>query len=111
MKGLLSQYGFILFFFQVCTECAEEFCSGTCKNFQYDSYQRLIIEEREKDGAGAAAAAGQIDKIGGMGGRYRGGRETGRTSRTDNKKKHSGAGKKKRSTGEKGANLLASMPI
>ena len=61
--------------FQVCTECEEEFCSGTCKDFQYDSYQvisslgdhyvstqsvplkiispfqRLIIEEKEKETA------------------------------------------------------------
>lgn len=27
---------------KVCTECEEEFCSGTCKDFQYDSYQVCI---------------------------------------------------------------------
>ena len=96
-------------FFQVCTECSEEFCSGTCKNFQYDSYQRLIIEEKEKDGPGGAGGGAQIDKIGGMGGKDKGGRKT---SRPDKKGgKHSIGRKQKKSAGEKGSNLLASMPI
>lgn len=47
---------------QVCSECAEEFCSGSCKEFQYDAYQRLIVPEKEKDavedGNGAAGAGG-----------------------------------------------------
>ncbi len=30
-------------------ECGEEFCSGTCKEFQYDAYQRLILPEKEKE--------------------------------------------------------------
>ncbi len=34
---------------KVCNECSEEFCSGTCKEFQYDAYQRLNIQaEKEK---------------------------------------------------------------
>ncbi|XP_040568332.1 uncharacterized protein [Lepeophtheirus salmonis] len=34
---------------KVCSECAEEFCSGTCKEFQYDAYQRIIIPEKEAE--------------------------------------------------------------
>ena len=48
---------------KVCSECAEEFCSGTCKEFQYDAYQRLIVPEKEKDlggdGDGGALAGGK----------------------------------------------------
>ena len=51
-----------LCFLQVCVECSEEFCSGTCREFQYDSYQRLIIEEKEKEGQSGAAAG--VDQIG-----------------------------------------------
>ncbi|XP_059079413.1 uncharacterized protein LOC131877682 isoform X2 [Tigriopus californicus] len=32
---------------KTCSECAEEFCSGTCKEFQYDAYQRLVLPEKE----------------------------------------------------------------
>lgn len=38
--------------FQTCSECAEEFCSGTCKEFQYDAYQRLVLPEKEVEIAG-----------------------------------------------------------
>ena len=31
-----------MFYLQVCTECEEEFCCGSCKDFQYDSYQVLF---------------------------------------------------------------------
>ena len=48
--------------FQVCSECAEEFCSGTCKDFQYDSYQRLIIQEKEKEPGVETMAKGKLKK-------------------------------------------------
>lgn len=32
----------------MCSECSEEFCSGTCKEFQYDAYQRLVLQEKEE---------------------------------------------------------------
>jgi len=48
-------------FLQVCSECAEEFCSGTCKNFQYDSYQRLVIQEKEKDQVSIPAIIKKLD--------------------------------------------------
>ena len=74
IKARLSSFLTVMktnvFSVQVCTECEEEFCSGTCKDFQYDSYQvwslkssnfklecfnlifqRLIIEEKEKETA------------------------------------------------------------
>jgi len=35
---------------KVCEECGEEFCTGTCIIFQYDSYQRLLKEEDEDGG-------------------------------------------------------------
>ena len=47
---------------QVCSECAEEFCSGTCKDFQYDSYQRLIIPEKEKEQGVETIAKGKTKK-------------------------------------------------
>ena len=43
---------------QVCSECSEEFCSGTCKEFQYDAYQRLIVPEKEKEPAAVAESSG-----------------------------------------------------
>ncbi len=41
---------------KVCSECAEEFCSGTCKEFQYDAYQRLLMPDKEKEAIGGANA-------------------------------------------------------
>ena len=96
-------------YFQVCTECEEEFCSGTCKDFQYDSYQvisslsdqyvhkqsstkidlpfqRLIIEEKEKETTDTQALT------------------TGK-----GKKKKKGGGKKKK--GPTAADALAKMPV
>ena len=52
----------MFFLDQVCSECAEEFCSGTCKDFQYDSYQRLIIPEKEKDQGVEALTKGKAKK-------------------------------------------------
>ena len=55
---------------QVCSECAEEFCSGTCKDFQYDSYQRLVIQEKEKEqGVDALAKGGKKKGKKGKGGK------------------------------------------
>lgn len=69
----------------MCNECSEEFCSGTCREFQYDAYQRLTVHaEKEKD---PAAAVGGI-----LGG------EDGAGKKKKGKKKRSGGGgtKKKR---------------
>ena len=98
----------------MCTECSEEFCSGTCKNFQYDSYQRLIIEEKEKDGPGGAGAGGlSADKLGGVGmGGLKTGKDRGRGAASSKK----GPGKpgkkdKKKSGGKSSSNILAGMPL
>ena len=32
---------------KVCTECGEEYCSGTCAVFQYESFQVKVQEARE----------------------------------------------------------------
>lgn len=82
---------------KVCSECSEEFCSGTCRDFQYDSYQRLIIEEKEKDGQ--AGAAGGIDQIG----------QKQKGGKGGSKKKS--AKKKKGSSKQSAANVLANMNI
>ena len=85
--------------FQVCAECSEEFCSGTCREFQYDSYQRLIIEEKEKD-AGAGAGGGALNQLTGSGGlKTKGGKG----------KKKAGKGGKKSKGKSAVETLLASM--
>ena len=80
-------------------ECSEEFCSGTCREFQYDSYQRLIIEEKEKDAAGAGGNV--LNQLTGSGG-----------LKSKKGKKKTGGGSKggKKSKGKSAVeNLLASM--
>ena len=104
---------FIIFSYlqQVCTECSEEFCSGTCKNFQYDSYQRLIIEEKEKDGPGGGGVSGlDASKLAGG--------DTGLAQKGKGKEKFKGAiaakrgGKPvKKKKGAKGDSILAGMPV
>ena len=38
----------------------EEFCSGTCREFQYDAYQRLIVPEKDADvGTAAVESSGK----------------------------------------------------
>ena len=32
---------------KVCTECGEEYCSGTCAVFQYESFQVKVQEAKE----------------------------------------------------------------
>ena len=96
--------------FQVCTECSEEFCSGTCKNFQYDSYQRLIIEEKEKDGPGGSGVSGlNADKLGGVGmEKQKSGKDKGKGSNMGKRPGKPGK-KEKRKGGKK--DILAGMPI
>ena len=97
---------------QVCTECSEEFCSGTCKNFQYDSYQRLIIEEKEKDGPGGGGVSGlNADKLGGAGmPMQKSGKDRGRGAGIG--KKAGKPGKKEKRKGAKySTNILAGMPV
>ena len=95
----------------MCTECSEEFCSGTCKNFQYDSYQRLIIEEKEKDGPGGAGVSGlNADKLGGVGmEKQKSGKDRGRGPAIG--KKGGKPGKKEKKKGGKSKDILAGMPI
>ena len=90
---------------QVCTECSEEFCSGTCKNFQYDSYQRLIIEEKEKDGPGGGGVSGlDASKLAGG--------DTGLAQKGKGKDKKKWGGKPvKKKKGAKGDSILAGMPV
>ena len=83
---------------KVCTECEEEFCSGSCKDFQYDSYQRLIIEEKEKDPT--ANVDTQALTLGGRGGKRGRGRGKGGRGR-------GGGGKKKRGGGPD----MSRMPV
>ena len=108
----LIVYKKIAIFEQVCTECSEEFCSGTCKNFQYDSYQRLIIEEKEKDGPGGGGVSGlNADKLGGVGmEKAKPGKDRGRGPAIGKKGGKPGK-KEKRKGGKNNANILAGMPI
>ncbi|CAG0883190.1 unnamed protein product [Darwinula stevensoni] len=36
--------------FQTCRNCAEELCSGACREFGYEAFERVILEEKEKEG-------------------------------------------------------------
>ncbi|XP_076038375.1 uncharacterized protein LOC143036323 [Oratosquilla oratoria] len=35
--------------FPSCKECGEEFCSGLCKDYLYQNYARVIVEEKKED--------------------------------------------------------------
>ena len=47
---------------QVCEECREEFCTGTCIIFQYDSYQRLVQDPGDEEAADLAAETARKKK-------------------------------------------------
>ena len=47
---------------RVCEECKEEFCSGTCIIFQYDSYQRLVQDPGDEEAADLAAETARKKK-------------------------------------------------
>ncbi|CAG0900101.1 unnamed protein product, partial [Darwinula stevensoni] len=68
--------------FHVCKECGEELCNGGCREFHYEAFERIIVEDKEKEEKNeglnlTSLLDGGLGLGGGGGGKRSGGRRAG----------------------------------